>query len=68
MAKFYQKKKPSDLQADIHLLIGEDNGFLVRLKENDVKVEESSVDNKGDLGLVMSKETFHKLISGKWNG
>ncbi|MBS3782593.1 MAG: cupin domain-containing protein, partial [Candidatus Thermoplasmatota archaeon] len=68
MAECYQKKKPSDLRGEIHLLIGEDDGFLVRLKDSDIEVEETGVDNTGDLGLVMSEETFDKLNSGKWNG
>ncbi|MFW5945542.1 MAG: cupin domain-containing protein [Candidatus Natronoplasma sp.] len=68
MAECYQKKKPSDLKGDIHLLIGEDDRFLVSLGESEVEVKETVVDNTGDLGLVMSENTFDKLISGEWNG
>jgi len=68
MAECYQKKKPSDLRGKIHLLIGEEDGFLVSLGESDVEVKETGVDNTGNLGLVMSKDTFTKLDSGEWNG
>jgi len=68
MADCYEKKKSSDLRGEIHLLIGEKYGFLVSLGESDVEVEEANLDNTGDLGLVMSEDTFDKLISGEWNG
>ncbi len=68
MAECYQKKKPSDLKGKIHILIGEDHGFLVKLEESNVEVEKAEVDNIGDLGLVMSEDTFYKLNSGEWNG
>ncbi len=68
MAECYQKKKPSDLIGKIHLLIGDDDAFLVRLEESDVEVKETGVDNTEDLGLVMSEETFDKLNSGEWTG
>jgi len=68
MAECYQKKKPSNLKGKIHILIGKVHGFIVRLEENDVEVEEADVDVTGNLGLVMSKETFTKLNSGEWNG
>ncbi|MFP4051300.1 MAG: SCP2 sterol-binding domain-containing protein [Thermoplasmata archaeon] len=68
MCKYYQKKKPRDLTGKIHILIGEDNCFLVDLKENEVSVKETDTDLQGDLGLTMSKETLYKLVEGKWNG
>ena len=68
MARFYEKKKPSSLRGKIHLLIGEDHRFLIRLKENEVEVEEVDTDEIDCLGLVMSEETFAKLDSGEWNG
>lgn len=68
MCKYYQKKKPRYLTGKIHILIGEDNGFLVDLKENDVTVEKSGLDMEGDLGLTMSEKTFDKLAKGEWNG
>ncbi len=68
MAECYQKKKPSDLKGKIHLLIGEDYGFLVSLGESEVEVKETNVENTGDLGLVMSEDTFAKLNSGELNG
>ncbi len=68
MAECYKKKKPSDLKGKIHLLVGEDEAYLVRLEESEVEVEEAGVDCIGDLGLVMSQETFKKLSSREWNG
>jgi len=68
MAECYKEKKPSDLKGKIHILIGKEHGFIVKLEENDVEVKEADVDVTGDLGLVMSDDTFAKLNSGIWNG
>ncbi len=68
MAESYQIKKPPDLKGKIHLLIGEDYGFLVKLGKSNVEVKETSVNDTRDIGLVMSEDTFSKLNSGEWNG
>jgi len=68
MSKFYTAKKPDDLQIKVHLLIGDEDGYLVEMGKNDIKVKEAGIENQGDIGLVMSEETFDKLSSGKWNG
>ncbi|MFO7791921.1 MAG: cupin domain-containing protein [Candidatus Saliniplasma sp.] len=68
MALFYSKKKPDRLRGTIHLSIGDEYGFLVDMGRSDIIVEEASTENQADIGLVMSKDTFEKLSSGKWNG
>lgn len=68
MEGYYEKKKPLDLTGKIHLRIGEENGFIVRMKKRDVKVEEASTNNDDIIGLTMSKDTFGKLSSREWNG
>ncbi|MGM0510567.1 MAG: cupin domain-containing protein [Thermoplasmatota archaeon] len=68
MAESYQKKKPEDITGRIHILIDEENGYAVELKEKSVGVEGSGIELDGDLGLTMSKETFEKLSNGVWNG
>jgi len=68
MADSYRKKKPEDLNGKIHILIDDENGYTVELKEDSVEVEASRTELEGDLGLVMTKDTFDKLASGEWNG
>ncbi|MFW6141279.1 MAG: cupin domain-containing protein [Candidatus Saliniplasma sp.] len=68
LSKFYLTKKSDQLQGKVHLSIGDEKGFIVDMGENDIEVQEASVENQGDIGLVMSRETFEKLSSGKWNG
>lgn len=67
MCGSYRKKKPDDITGEIHLSIG-DKGYLVELGENDVNVTGSGTEMQGDLGLVMSEDTFDKLATGEWNG
>ncbi len=67
MARCYDKKKPSDVVGTIHLSIGEENDHIVKLKEDEVSVEEAE-ESVRDLKLTMSEETFEKLKSGEWNG
>ncbi|MGM0405810.1 MAG: cupin domain-containing protein [Thermoplasmatota archaeon] len=68
MSKFYTAKKPDELQGKIHLLVGDEEGFLVEMRKSKIEVKEAGVENQGDIGLVMSEGTFEKLSSGKWNG
>lgn len=68
MAESYQKKKPEDIVGKIHILIDDEKGYTVELKENSVEVERTGEELEGDLGLVMSEDTFEKLASGDWNG
>ena len=68
MSKFYIAKKPDRLHGKVHLLIGDEEGFLVEMTKNDIKVKEADVEDQGYIGLVMSEETFERLSSGKWNG
>ncbi len=68
MADSYRKKKPEDIVGKIHILIDGERGYTVELKEKSVEVERSGEELEGDLGLVMSEDTFEKLASGVWNG
>ncbi|MEF8832030.1 MAG: cupin domain-containing protein [Candidatus Thermoplasmatota archaeon] len=68
MASYYQKKKPPHIEGKIHLVIGEDNHFLIKLEDDNVEVEDFDTENRWDLSLMMSEKTFEKLNSGEWNG
>ena len=68
MSNFYSAKKPDKFKGKIHLLIGDEDGYLVEMGKNDIEVKEAGMENQGDIGLVMSEETFENLSSGKWNG
>lgn len=68
MADSYGKKKGEDIVGKVHFLIGDEEGYTVNLNEDTVSVERSGTEIEGNIGLVMSKETFHNLTTGEWNG
>jgi mannose-6-phosphate isomerase-like protein (cupin superfamily) len=66
LAANYARVKPQDYVGSINVEIGE-NLFTLVFERDDVSVREGRSD-KVLVDLVMSEETFGKLVDGTWNG
>jgi hypothetical protein len=66
MASNYARLKPSHMTGTFNLAIGEE-WFIVTMTETTVEVE-TGEDASAFITLLMSPETFDKLLRGTWTG